>query len=283
MKDLYVHRGAVAYALGKLPANTGMLAKFNKMLSDCVAVAVALNPVAVATDRVQSDHCTLEDAMRIYDEMMTQLIEFANAPFHRRSAFDDTFKAVAAKAQQVAKARDIKNLTNGFRNVICFVDKTTPSETRLQLLPEVSATFAAYCNEFSLGCEHTDAELNSVVQGGAYEQYPRLKMLVNLCSRVLVTEASVERSFHQMSKVARSERCKLQADTIDILLFTCFNKDRWREYEMGILAINRTPRRPPQGKVRVFDPNTLWNVILNFREPDETEGVGTPQRGSKAT
>ena len=189
--------------------------------------ATVLLPVAWATDQVQSDHCTVVDALKHLSTVTDHMEWLKSIAFEQRTkrhvtvATDDLLTAV--------KARTKKNFTNKFTQLIDFFDGSTKEKMEYN---SVAADIEQYYLDRGTAPD-TKAIAKSLAQfkiratENKKSTYWDDKLVTDSwvveflldIKNALVTEASVERSFMLQSKLFRPERTRLTTETMNALMF----------------------------------------------------------------
>ena len=181
----------------------------------CMKIAATvLLPVAWCTDQVQSDTCTVVSALKHLNEVIGNINWLKTIAFetktkrHIATAADDLLSAI--------KARTKKNFTNRFTELIDFFDASTKDKMDY-------ASVAADVQQYYIdrGVEPQTKDINASLsryrirsndsktsgywEGKSITDSWIYNFLQDI-NRVLVTEASVERSFMLQSKLFRPER-----------------------------------------------------------------------------
>jgi len=197
---------------------------------------IVLGPLAWATDFVQQDSCTIVQASGLFEKLEVRFKWLAGLQFETVSLKNDV-ESAAKFVLGVVQKRFEKNFDNIFLQILAFLDgRSTHIASELQVSPatvqqSVREYFTArgtVTDENALNKEFVEFRLRTEeekkLSPDAYWKQnagrkPMMYMFRDAMRTVVVTEASVERSFALQKRVFAPQRCRMSDETMNMMMF----------------------------------------------------------------
>ena len=278
LKYIVDHLNMIDHALRE--TNTALQSTFQKLQQNCALVAVALNPIAIMTDFVQSDECTLTEAIAKFTLMMEEL-EAMRGFFSTEGlqCLREELNAILDVVIKSAKTRNITNLENTFVKIIRYL--TNPSAgyrmTHFKFASEILTWFCKDVCTYDGTAELARKELLDFTNGVTIDSLPTLSRLLLTSQRVLVTEAAVERAFHTQALTHTPERNRMAAETVEMLLFVDINENRFKEHSQRKVSTRSKLRDSAPKKLRAFTNTDILQVITTLTNNCNKQKIKTRQ------